>query len=115
MCHICIALSTSLSSISSIYICIHTIMLYNVHNTTGADPTESIETLARRKKLPPPAVISLGEGQEPVAMRAMNAAAINGTWVLLQVRCILVYVQYLRCTICGNTVCHCCPQKADFV
>jgi Dynein heavy chain region D6 P-loop domain len=54
-------------------------------NTTGADPTESIETLARRKKLPPPAVISLGEGQEPVAMRAMNAAAINGTWVLLQV------------------------------
>ncbi|CAM9529602.1 unnamed protein product, partial [Ectocarpus fasciculatus] len=50
----------------------------------GADPTESIEVLARRKKLPPPSVISLGEGQEPVAIRAMNAAAVNGTWVLLQ-------------------------------
>lgn len=35
-------------------------------------------------QLPPPSVISLGEGQEPVAIRAMNAAAVNGTWVLLQ-------------------------------
>ncbi|CAM9612971.1 unnamed protein product, partial [Ectocarpus sp. 12 AP-2014] len=52
--------------------------------SVGADPTESIEVLARRKKLPPPSVISLGEGQEPVAIRAMNAAAVNGTWVLLQ-------------------------------
>lgn len=35
-------------------------------------------------QLSPPSVISLGEGQEPVAIRAMNAAAVNGTWVLLQ-------------------------------
>ncbi|CAN0513705.1 unnamed protein product, partial [Laminaria digitata] len=35
-------------------------------------------------QLPSPSVISLGEGQEPVAIRAMNAAAVNGTWVLLQ-------------------------------
>lgn len=50
----------------------------------GADPTESIETLCRKKKLPPPAVISLGEGQEPVAFKAINAGVVNGTWVLLQ-------------------------------
>lgn len=50
----------------------------------GADPTESIEALARKRKLPSPAVISMGEGQEPVALKAMNAAAANGTWVLLQ-------------------------------
>jgi dynein heavy chain len=68
-------------------------MIYDqmVHNipviyllSTGADPTESIETLARKRKLPAPATVSLGQGQEPVAMKAMNAAAINGTWVLLQ-------------------------------
>ncbi|GMH89960.1 hypothetical protein TrVE_jg7050 [Triparma verrucosa] len=50
----------------------------------GADPTDSIETLCRKKKLPPPAVISLGEGQEPVAFKAINAGVVNGTWVLLQ-------------------------------
>ena len=52
--------------------------------SVGADPTDAIETLARRKKLPPPAVISLGEGQEPVAIKAMTAAAQTGGWVLLQ-------------------------------
>ena len=50
----------------------------------GADPTESIEGLARKRKLPSPAVISMGEGQEPVAIRAMQEGAKNGTWVLLQ-------------------------------
>lgn len=50
----------------------------------GADPTESIEILCRKKKLPSPAVISLGEGQEPVALKAINAGVVNGTWVLLQ-------------------------------
>lgn len=50
----------------------------------GADPTENIETLARKRKLPPPAVISMGEGQEVVAIRAMTAAAASGGWVLLQ-------------------------------
>lgn len=50
----------------------------------GADPTESIEGLARKRKLPAPAVISMGEGQEPVAIKAMQAGAANGTWVLLQ-------------------------------
>ena len=50
----------------------------------GADPTESIEGLARKRKLPSPAVISMGEGQEPVAIKAMQVGAVNGTWVLLQ-------------------------------
>lgn len=52
--------------------------------STGADPTEAIESLARKRKLPSPAVISMGEGQEPVAVKAMQAAAANGSWVLLQ-------------------------------
>eukprot|EP00935_MAST-01C_sp_MAST-1C-sp1_P001668 g1668.t1 len=51
----------------------------------GADPTEGLETLARKKKMPPPACVSLGQGQEPVAIKAMNACAINGgSWVMLQ-------------------------------
>lgn len=50
----------------------------------GADPTESIEQLARKRKHPSPAVVSMGEGQEPVALKAINAAVVNGTWVLLQ-------------------------------
>jgi dynein heavy chain len=52
--------------------------------STGADPTDSISLLARKRKAPPPATVSLGEGQAVVAIRAMNAAAANGTWVLLQ-------------------------------
>jgi len=50
----------------------------------GADPTEGIEQLARRSKLPAPAVISLGEGQDVVALEALTGAAAEGTWVLLQ-------------------------------
>eukprot|EP00985_Skeletonema_marinoi_P019833 scaffold11509_cov105-Skeletonema_marinoi.AAC.1 len=50
----------------------------------GSDPTDGIIELCRKKKLPPPAVISLGEGQEPVALKAINAGIVNGTWVLLQ-------------------------------
>jgi dynein heavy chain len=51
----------------------------------GADPTEAIDTLARKRKMPSPATVSLGQGQEPIAMKAMNAAAVNGgTWVVLQ-------------------------------
>jgi dynein heavy chain len=50
----------------------------------GADPTDAIENLARKRKLPLPAVVSMGEGQEPVAIKAMQQAVANGTWVLLQ-------------------------------
>ncbi len=51
--------------------------------STGADPTDSIEQLCKKKKQSI-VCVSLGEGQEPVAQKAMNAAAVNGTWVLLQ-------------------------------
>jgi dynein heavy chain len=50
----------------------------------GADPTDSIIELCRKKKLLAPAVISLGEGQEPVGLKAINAGVVNGTWLLLQ-------------------------------
>merc|ERR1711871_470635 len=52
--------------------------------STGADPTETIQNLARKRKLPEPATVSMGEGQEPVAIKAMQAGAAAGTWVLLQ-------------------------------
>jgi dynein heavy chain len=50
----------------------------------GADPTENIEALARRRKLSAPAVVSMGEGMEPVAEAAITLGVQNGTWVLLQ-------------------------------
>jgi dynein heavy chain len=50
----------------------------------GADPTESIEALAKKRKFPPPAVISLGEGQDVIAKKQLEVAAKEGTWVLLQ-------------------------------
>lgn len=51
--------------------------------SVGADPTDSIETHAKRKKTSVE-VVSMGEGQEPVAKKAIEKAAVNGTWVLLQ-------------------------------
>ena len=50
----------------------------------GADPTEGIETFSRKRKVASPAVISLGEGQEIVAKKAVSSGSENGTWVLLQ-------------------------------
>ncbi|KAG1713125.1 hypothetical protein DVH05_028501 [Phytophthora capsici] len=49
----------------------------------GADPTESIEQLARRKRQSV-TTISMGEGQEAVAARTVASAMLNGAWVLLQ-------------------------------
>jgi dynein heavy chain len=49
----------------------------------GADPTDAIETLCRKKKNTVK-VVSMGQGQEPVAIKAINTAAVNGSWVLLQ-------------------------------
>lgn len=51
--------------------------------SAGADPTDSIETLARRKRRYIECV-SMGEGQDVVALRAINSATLNGSWVLLQ-------------------------------
>ncbi|TYZ58790.1 hypothetical protein PybrP1_001566 [[Pythium] brassicae (nom. inval.)] len=49
----------------------------------GADPTEAIELFARKKRQSVQS-ISMGEGQEGVAARAIGAAMLNGSWVLLQ-------------------------------
>ena len=51
--------------------------------SAGADPTDSVTRLAAKKKRECQCV-SMGEGQEPVAMRAINSAVVNGSWVLLQ-------------------------------
>lgn len=51
--------------------------------STGADPTDTIEQLAKKKKQSV-SCISMGQGQEPVAIKAITAAAVNGSWVLLQ-------------------------------
>lgn len=51
--------------------------------SSGADPTDSIEILARKKRIDIECV-SMGEGQDVVALRAINSAIINGSWVLLQ-------------------------------
>jgi dynein heavy chain, axonemal len=51
--------------------------------SVGADPTDAIETLAKKKKQTVQAV-SLGEGQEVYAKKAITNGLLNGTWVLLQ-------------------------------
>jgi dynein heavy chain len=51
--------------------------------SAGADPTDSIEQMARRKRKTVDCV-SMGEGQDVVALRAINGATANGSWVLLQ-------------------------------
>jgi dynein heavy chain len=49
----------------------------------GADPTESIELLARKKRQMVQC-ISMGEGQDGLSTKAINTAVLNGSWVLLQ-------------------------------
>ncbi|CAN0142261.1 unnamed protein product, partial [Pylaiella littoralis] len=51
--------------------------------SAGADPTDSIEGLARKKKTDV-ACVSMGEGQSAVASRTIAAATVSGSWVLLQ-------------------------------
>ncbi len=51
--------------------------------SAGADPTDSIETLCRRKRKTIECV-SMGEGQDVVALKAIQSAVVNGSWVLLQ-------------------------------
>ena len=52
--------------------------------SAGADPTDTIDTLARRRRKDVECV-SMGEGQDVVALRAIHSATANGSWVLLQV------------------------------
>lgn len=51
--------------------------------SAGADPTSTIEDLARRKKMPPPAQVSMGEGQREPAQAVLESSFITGNWVIL--------------------------------
>merc|ERR1711871_1423396 len=52
--------------------------------SVGADPTDAIIQLCRKRKCNLVATISMGEGQEKPAMAALQTAAASGGWVLLQ-------------------------------
>ena len=52
--------------------------------SVGADPTDGIINLCRKRKCTLVATISMGEGQEKPAMAALEKAAESGGWVLLQ-------------------------------
>ena len=49
----------------------------------GADPTKLIDELAKRKKIRTLGV-SMGQGQEIIARKYIQSAAVEGHWVLLQ-------------------------------
>jgi dynein heavy chain len=49
----------------------------------GTDPTRLIEDTAKRKKMKVVSV-SMGQGQETVARKHLNTAALEGHWVMLQ-------------------------------
>eukprot|EP00462_Mataza_sp_D1_P017376 CAMPEP_0175163132 /NCGR_PEP_ID=MMETSP0087-20121206/25561_1 /TAXON_ID=136419 /ORGANISM="Unknown Unknown, Strain D1" /LENGTH=4572 /DNA_ID=CAMNT_0016451765 /DNA_START=103 /DNA_END=13822 /DNA_ORIENTATION=+ len=51
--------------------------------TPGADPTSQLEELAKKKGVQIHAV-SMGEGQEPFAAKAINVSQEEGGWALLQ-------------------------------
>lgn len=50
--------------------------------SAGADPTSAIDDLAKKKKKGT-VKVSMGEGQEKVALAAMNDGFVNGNWVIL--------------------------------
>jgi len=50
----------------------------------GSNPTDGVINQARKLKIPAPPCISMGEGMEPVGQKAIEAAAANGTWVMLE-------------------------------
>jgi len=51
--------------------------------SAGSDPTEDVYALSRKLKTSV-GTVSLGEGQEPYALKAISTAFVGGTWVLLQ-------------------------------
>lgn len=50
----------------------------------GVNPMETIDALAKKRRQAME-VVSMGEGQDAVAMRALHRAAAAGSWVVLQV------------------------------
>jgi dynein heavy chain len=51
--------------------------------SAGADPTGSIEELAKKKRKPYIEKVSMGEGQDVIALEAMRNSFLNGNWVVL--------------------------------
>lgn len=51
--------------------------------SAGADPTSSIDELAKKKKKFPCEKVSMGEGQEKVARISMQKGFETGGWIIL--------------------------------
>jgi dynein heavy chain len=51
--------------------------------SAGADPTSSLEDLAKRKRKYPIEIVSMGEGQDEIAREAIKSCFLSGRWVLL--------------------------------
>jgi len=72
----------------------------------GADPTESILQLAKKRKKEVKSV-SMGQGQEVIARRLVTAGVTTGCWVLLQNTHLgLKFLGELEQTILGLEECH---------
>lgn len=52
--------------------------------SAGADPTSSIDELAKKKRKFPTDKVSMGEGQEVVAREKIKSGFLSGSWVVLQ-------------------------------
>jgi len=52
--------------------------------SAGADPSSAIDELAKRKKKFPTDKVSMGEGQEPIALEKIKNGFTTGSWVVLQ-------------------------------
>ena len=51
--------------------------------SAGADPTSSIEELAKKKRKYNIEKVSMGEGQDVIALEAMKNSFLHGNWVIL--------------------------------
>lgn len=52
--------------------------------SAGADPTSSIDELAKKKKKFPCIKVSMGEGQDRIATQEINDGFLIGNWIILQ-------------------------------
>ena len=52
--------------------------------SAGADPTNTIDEFAKKKKKYPTEKVSMGEEQEKIAMEKIKFGFMNGDWVVLQ-------------------------------
>ena len=52
--------------------------------SSGADPTSNIDEFAKKKKKYPTDKVSMGEGQEIIALNKIRDGFLSGSWVILQ-------------------------------